>query len=269
MSFVQNSFEWAGELYGSLFADWLHVHFLLRTILILLVSWLFVFLLAQLVKYALAPGILMFFYHVIFRAWNFLFVETPHEWLYIRHHEEPGFPERYLRLCDCVKQNRIILEHTRFKGMLHRSQKFSTWFMITCAIGATLWVSAFGLHHEYVAPTVAIINEAEIFDDDVDEIFEDEELFYTPVEIPPAPAYWDVNTIFALNEQGREGARLRGGPGIDGQTILEILWDDAQLIFLGEYVSDTYVNGMYWLRVETTSGTVGYISSMMLEEVLS
>ncbi|MCL1845565.1 MAG: SH3 domain-containing protein [Defluviitaleaceae bacterium] len=275
MSFF--SFERAGEIYSDLFADWLHVHFLIRTLIILLVAWLVIFLLAQLVKYALAPGALMFFYHVVFRAWNFLFIESRQEWLYIRHHDEPSFSEKYLRLCDRVKQNRTILEHTRFKGMLHRSRKFSTWFMVTCGVAATLWVAAFGLHHEYAAPALAIMNEAEFFggeiehQDDIDDFeFPDspdsnEEFFYTPVDVLPAPADWAPGTTFALNEQGRQGARLRGGPGIDGQTVLEILWDDARFTFLGESVPDAYVNGLYWLRVETANGTVGYLSSMLIE----
>lgn len=274
MSFIQSTFEWAGEFYGNLFADWLHVHFLIRTVLILFVVMLLIFLLGQLVKYVIAPGALMFFYHVIFRAWNFFFVETPHEWLYIRHHDEPNFPERYLRLCDKVKQNRIVLEHTKFKGMFLRTRKFATWFMVTCAVATTLWVSAFGLHHEYAAPAVVIINGEQSPDEEyVPEAIYDpyendiiEEYFYTPVEVPPTPADWSANAVLALNEQGREGARLRDGPGIYGQTVLEVLWDDARLYFLGEYVPDAYVSGIYWLRVETADGTVGYISSFLVEE---
>ncbi|MCL2357736.1 MAG: SH3 domain-containing protein [Defluviitaleaceae bacterium] len=266
MSFIQNLFDSAGELYGTLFADWLHIHFLIRTVIILLLTWLVIFLLGQVVKYVIAPGALMFFYRVPFRIWNYFFVETPHEYLYVRHHNEPEFPEKYLQLCDKVKHNRTILEHTRFRGMIIRSKKFSTWFMLTLAVVATLWVSAFGLYHEYSAPAAIIMPGGETVAAEPAEYQYDvpTDYYYDPADVPTASPDWEANDVFVLNERGREGARLRSGPGIDGEIILEMLWDDAQLVFSGEYLPDAYVNGLYWLRVQTETGTVGYISSMLV-----
>jgi hypothetical protein len=96
-------------------------------VLILLVLWLLLFLATQLIRFVIAPASLMFFYHVLFRAWNFIFVETPHEWIYIRYHskDKPNFSALYLRLCDKVKNNRMILSHTKYKGMIMRSRKFA------------------------------------------------------------------------------------------------------------------------------------------------
>jgi hypothetical protein len=271
---IRSTFEWAGELYGRWFADWLHVHFLIRTVLIIFMLWLIIYLSAQLIKYIFAPLALMFFIHVIFRAWNFLFIETPHEWIYIKYHSKdiPKFSELYLRLCDKVKHNRMILSHTKYKGALLRSRKFAMQFMIICSVAATLWVSAFGLHQEYSAPSASVYveeRETDIRDNET----ESEDSF---VEIPSqqpqeetpiqnAPFEMSDNAILTLNESGSTGARLHSGPGITGETILEILWDDATLLYLNENVPDEYVNGLFWLRVQSPDGTVGYISSQLVE----
>ncbi|MCL2456276.1 MAG: SH3 domain-containing protein [Defluviitaleaceae bacterium] len=267
-------------MYANLFADWLHIHFIIRTVIILFVLWMIIFLFAQLIQYIFAPMALLFFYHVIFRAWNFLFVETPHEWLYIRYHEKANFPEIYLRLCDKVKQNRLILAHTKYKGVLFRSRRFAMQFMIISAIAATLWASAFGLHHEYSAPTfVAASEEPEeefdfVFEDEDD--FEDEneisseefseKLFEEILEKILVPVFdFEDDSLLFLNETGRQGARLRSGAGIENQTVIEILWDDAVLVFLNEYVPDENVNGLFWLKVRSPSETTGFISSQYIE----
>jgi len=280
VNIITSTFDRAGDLYGIWFADWLHVHFIIRTVLILFVLWLIIFLAAQLIQYLIAPAVLMFYYHIIFRAWNYIFVETPCEWIYIRYHsqDKPNFSALYLRLCDKVKHNRMVLSHTKFKGVLLRSRKFSLNLMFICAVAATLWVSAFGLHHEYAAPVMLEIAEEVVFFEEEYEdeipyelvteeppfVYHEEPTYYT-VDEPFVPTVWQENAIFTLNEQGSQGARLRNGPGISGQTILEILWDDAELIYLNAYFPDEYVNGLYWLRVESPSGTVGYISSQLID----
>ncbi|MCL2198675.1 MAG: SH3 domain-containing protein [Defluviitaleaceae bacterium] len=275
MALIQNTFDRAGEFYVDLFADWLHIHFLIRTVLILFVLWLLVYLVAQVVKYVIAPAFLLFFYHVIFRAYNFLFVETPHEWLYIRYHskDRSDFSAAYLRLCDRVKRNRMILEHTKYKGVMIRSRIFAQQFLVICAVTVTLWASAFGLHQEYALPAMAVVSYPSESDDFAMEAVTDleEEITiptdeYDPLTVPIAStADWRPNSVFTLNEQGRAGARLRDGPGITDQTIIEILWEDTALTFLNEYMPDTYVNGLYWLRVQTPDGTVGYISSQLIQ----
>jgi hypothetical protein len=88
--------------------------------------------------------------------------------------------------------------------------------------------------------------------------------YYIP-DFQTTPAEWQENAVFTLNEQGSQGARLRDGPGISGQTVIEIIWDDAKLIYLNSYVPDEFVNGLFWLRVESPTGTVGYVSSQLIE----
>ncbi|MCL1884527.1 MAG: SH3 domain-containing protein [Defluviitaleaceae bacterium] len=266
MTIIRTTFDWAGELYGRIFADWLHIHFLIRTVLILFVMLLGVFLLAQFVKYVAAPIILMIFYHVFFRAWNYLFVETPHEWIYIKYHSQdrPNFAKTYLRLCDKVKRNRMILSHTKYKGIVIRSRRFSMQFMVVLAVTVTLWASAFGLHFQYATPVVAIVNEPEIEYIPAEEEYIPEEIIVFAEEVF-LPEYFAENSVLALNEQGSQGARLRDGPGITDSTIIEIVWDDDELIFLNEYEPDVYVNGMFWLLVQSPSGTIGYISSQLIE----
>ncbi|MCL1862671.1 MAG: SH3 domain-containing protein [Defluviitaleaceae bacterium] len=275
MTIISSTFDRAGELYSNLFADWLHIHFLIRTVLILFVLWLFVYLATQVIKYVIAPAFLLFFYHVIFRAWNFLFIETPYEWLCIRYHAKgrEDYPASYLRLCDRVKRNRMILSHTKYKGVMIRSRSFAQQFLVVCAVTVTLWASAFGLHREYAIPAMAFIPyDSEINIGETAHLYDENNQHYETTQLPdtpdttpqPATTDWQENIVFALNEQGRTGARLRDGPGIADQTIIEILWDDATLTFLNEYVPDTYVNGLYWLLVQTDDGTIGYISSQLL-----
>jgi hypothetical protein len=216
-------------LYGRLFADWLHVHFIIRTVLILLVLWLIIFLAAQLVQYMIAPAVLAAYC----RVKNLDDYDTP-----------------------------------------ARSRKFATQLMFICAVAATLWVTAFGLHHEYATPVLLGIEITT--PPEPEEIlgiyYEDAPLYYAEAEDEAPeidedfiPAAWQEEAIFTLNEQGRDGARLRDGPGISERTIIEILWDEAELVFLNAYVPDDYVRGLYWLRVESPSGTVGYISSQLIE----
>lgn len=274
MAIIRSGFDRAGETYAAWFGDWLHIHFIARTILILLVLFLLIFLAAMLLRYVLAPAALMFFYHVIFRAWNFLLVETPQEWIYIKYHSRdlPNFSALYLRLCDKVKRNRLILSHTKFRGMVIRSRKFSTLLPVITAVAATLWVSAFALHHEYAEPVLAVAEigengfeyEPEYFEE-IPAQYNEETPYYPTPDAEFFPEAWAENAVLTLNEAGREGARLRDGPGIADQTIIEILWDDAELIFRNAYVPDTYVNGLFWLRVETPDGTVGYISSHLVD----
>lgn len=286
MTVIQSTFNRAGDLYGRWFADWLHVHFIIRTVILLFVLWLIIFLAAQLLRYLIAPMVLFVYYHIIFRAWNYVFVETPHEWIYIRYHSKdlPNFSALYLRLCDKVKRNRLILSHTKFKGLTMRSRRFSAQVMIISAVAVTLWVSAFGLHHEYAVPAMVevttpeintmeepstengqeSVQETPVTDEPPPQYYEEVHYYPTAPENQITPADWQENAILTLNEQGKQGARLRDGPGITGQTIIEILWDDVQLTYLNMYVPDLYVSGLFWLRVQSPGGAVGYISSQLV-----
>ena len=291
MNIIRTTFDWAGTLYSEWFADWLHVHFLIRTVLLLLAVWLIIFLSAQLLHYVIIPLALMAYYHGIFRAWNFLFVETPQEWLYLRYHSKDDHKHAslYSRLCDTVKKNRMILSHTKYNGMIYRARKPATGLMVICLVTSTLWLSAFGLHQEYATPVLAIVDTGQAPENNEpaapapaeNEEYPDENLIeteYEDIELEPeipdtyppgtvSPASWPLDTTITLSltEQGTQGARLRDGPGIAGNTVIEILWDDAQLTYLHTFVPDPYVNGLYWLRVRTSGGTEGYISSQLVE----
>jgi len=288
MNVIRSTFDWAGDLYSSWFADWLHVHFIIRTVIILLILWLIIFLAAQLFQYVVGPVLLMFYYHIFFRAYNFLFVETPHEWIYIRYHsqDKPNFAATYLRLCDKVRKNRAILAHTRYSGMIRKAKKFAMNLMVICFVASTLWVSAFGLHHEYAAPALAIVDNREHTEPDPvettpgdvendnesdpeyppDDIYEIPDRYYAAGTVNPGAWPPGASINLFLTEYGSQGARLRDGPGISGSTVIEILWDDAVLTYLHAYVPDENVRGLYWLRVRSPQGTVGYISSQLVSE---
>lgn len=273
MNIMRTTFDQAGELYANLFADWLHIHFVIRTMLLLLAVWLIIFLAAQAFQYIVGPLLLLFYTHAILRAWNFLAIETVQEWLYIHYYSQykPNFENLYLRLCDKAKKNRQILNYTKYTGILRRGKvrRVSLIAMVTSGVAATLWIGAFGIHLEYAAPAIAIvenINETEI---DIDEppLIEQQDMVQVPhiMLTPETPTNWPENTLFTLNEQGRSGARLRNGPGISDYTVIEILWDDDQFVFLNAFVPDSDVVGLYWLHVQTPSGTDGYISSQLVE----
>ena len=276
MTIIRTTFDHAGELYTRLFSDWLHINFIIRTILLLLIVWLLIYLGAQFFQYILAPLFMLFFYHVIFRVWNYFAVETPQEAMYIKYskNEEP-FSERYLKLCDKVKRNRTTLNHAKYMGMIIRSRKFTLRLMIFCLVVATLWISAFGLHQRYAAP-VMVQNGVHVDASDPngpgDYPHEQDEPTEYPSQVTYAaghidPSAWEEGEeiILHLNELGQPGARLRDGPGILGYSVIEILWEYDQMVYLHEFTPDPDVEGLYWLRVLSPSGTIGYISSQLVE----
>jgi len=274
MTIVRTTFDRAGDLYSRLFSDWLHIHFIIRTVLLLLVLWLIIYIAAQIFQYVIAPILLFIFYNTIFRMWNYFAVETPQEWIYVRYfsQDKPKFRERYLRLCDKVKRNRKILSNMKYRILTRRSKKITLRLIIVCAVVATLWVGAFGLHHEYAVPAIAQALEANTSQtlgyQPTDDIPEIPIPVARPAEPPPwlDPSLWDAaDTIFLyLNDLGQPGARLRDGPGILGHTVIEILWNDDRIQFLHSYYPDADVRGLYWLHVLSPHGTKGYISSQLV-----
>jgi len=84
------------------------------------------------------------------------------------------------------------------------------------------------------------------------------------------PELWTVDThiILYLNEQGQKGANLRNGPGIMEYSVIEILWDNDQVVFLHSFFPDTHVDGLYWLHVLSPSGTMGYLSSQLVGKLV-
>jgi len=291
MTGFRTSFELAGRVYNRLFADWLHINFIIRTIILLMMLWIVIFIGALIFKYVIGPLAVLFYVNVIKRAWNFLITETIHEWLYIRYYSkgDSKFSNWYLRLSDRVKHNRAVLSYTRYRGILHRGRVrvLGNRIMITAAILAAMWVVAFGLNQEYAAPAWAaadgtqndesesnIPEENEYVEEpnqeeDTEEPSEIDEPplnlyeFISPSQFPPGIT---INLILTENVQ-EEGARLRDGPGLADTTVIEMLWGESQMTFLGHYVPDDDIDTLYWLRVRAPSGMEGYIGSQLVEVV--
>ena len=294
MNFIRTSFNWVGDLYVRWFYEWFHIHFLIRTVIILLLLWLMIYIAVQIFHYLAAPMFLLFYYHVIFRFWNYLFVETPQEWIYIHYHsqDKPDFNDTYFNLCDKTRKNRLILSRSRYVDVVNRTQKVASRLLAIFCVIATLWAMSFGLHHEYAMPVWGVLNnnventitsppanvvvpsptptqtpttspddsiEIDI-ENEAEIIAEYEDYGYiNPANIPPG-----TDVFFILNESGSSGARLRDSPIISQSTIIEIVWFDTTLLYLHEYVADNEVRGLYWLRVRTPNGTEGYISSQLV-----
>jgi len=291
MTWFRSSFEWAGDLYARWFADWLHVDFLIRTAILLLMMWLVIFVAALIFKYLLGPLVVMVYVNIIKRAWNFFFIETGQEWIYINYYSkgDPKFSNMYMRLCDKAKHNRAALSAAGYSSILRRGRvrKLGNSMMIAVGIIVTLWVGAFGLNQEYVMPawgagvTPEVNDNNEPEDYEIDEPTDDENdedneqenneesptNIYTPGQISPGLFPQGEHIIFSLTEEaGSEGARLRDGPGTD-TTVIEMVFGYDLLVYLGYYVPDAGVDTLYWLRVRTSSGTEGYIASQLVEVV--
>jgi len=287
MTWFRTSFELAGRVYNRLFVDWLHVNFIIRTIILLMMLWIIIFVGALVFKYVLGPLAVLFYINVIKRAWNFLITETLYEWLYIRYYSKGNsrFNNWYLRLSDRVKHNRAVLSYTRYRGILHRGRvrKLGNYMMITAFILAAMWVVAFGLNQEYAAPVWAAVNGGDENNTDIPDMYAEEPNHEDDIEEPsevdepplnlhgfisPSQLPLDTTISLALTENVQEeGARLRDGPGLTDTTVIEMLWGSGQMTFLGHYVPDDDVGTLYWLRVRTPSGIEGYIGSQLVEVV--
>ena len=287
MTWFRESFGWAGDLYSRWFAHWLHINFVIRTILLLAMLWLIIYVAALIFKYALGPLAVMVYIHVLKRAWNYLVIESLQEWIYIHYYskDDPLYSNLYLRLCDKAKHNRAVLSHNKFKGVLHRGRvrKLGNQLMISALIIVTLWVVAFGLNQEYALPAWAAVEqdpdesgvpaEANQQPDDVGNDNEPDSNgeastadIYTPGLVRPGQFPTNTQIVLTLTEEAaRDGARLRDGPGITGTTVIEMLWGYDLMIFLDYYAADPVVEALYWLRVRTPSGMEGYIGSQLVE----
>lgn len=291
MTIIRATFERSNALYTHLFYDWLHINFIIRTLLFVLLLWLLVYIAAQVFRYIMGPLALMLYYHIILRFWNFLFVETPQEWIYVRYYskELPKYQETYLRLCDKSDNNRQKIQFAKYKGMVLRTRKPTLRLMIMCGVVATLWAASFGLHQQYYVPvTIAYApsqpgsNNQTSSNDNAHT--NENHAAYNPSDTPSYPPSHSQNTLpysenspgtwsrsqnitLALNDIGQQGARVRNGPGISQYNVIEILWDNAQMVYLHSFSPDQYVEGLYWLFVLTPSGVEGYVSSQLITPI--
>ncbi len=275
MSTLKNIFDSLARLYDSTFNEWLYIHFVLRTFILLLCVWAFIYIAAQVFRYLLGPLLALFFYHVILRAWNFLFVETLMEWIYIHFYsrDKDFLSGTYLRLCDKVKRNRMRISHTRYKGILLNGgmKKTSVRLMAVGLIAASLWVVAFGLYRDYgrpvsaaPVPTVTPMSEPA---PTLTPTTEPTPMFTLLPTAPPEPVdmFWIECDYLYLNEYGVPGANVRDKPDGENSTIIEIIWGSAELQYLDEFYEDVQIPSMYWLKIRTESGTEGYISNRLVQ----
>ena len=287
MTWIQTSFQRADSLYSRLFADWLHINFIARTVLLLLMLWLIIFIGALIFKYVIGPVWMLFYVNVLLRAWNFLIIETIQEWIYIHHYSKGStrFSGLYMRLTDRVKHNRARLSSSE-ENTAHRRQRarrLGNQMMITAGIIVAMWVVAFGINREYAAPAWAAssgANEGSTQDETPPELGNNEDAtetisgeeepredVYLPGMVRPGLFPEGAQISFALTGNARDGARLRSGPGTADTVVIEMLWGDEILVYLNHYVADADVDTLYWIRVRSESGVVGYIGSHLVEVV--
>ncbi|MCL1787143.1 MAG: SH3 domain-containing protein [Defluviitaleaceae bacterium] len=245
MEIFNTIFERFGAMYIRLFSDWLHINFLIRTVLLLLMVWLVIYVAAQIFQYIIAPGVLL--------------------------------------LCRYVAR---AANPSGYADMVHRAKPLTLRLLIICAVASTLWVTAFGLHHEYAVPAMGLIEVAEAptevlyahyetptNDIEMAVLLEPEPFDYFEVigllACEGHPAVWpsDADIVFYLNEEGAEETRLRSGPGIENYRVIEILWDNDLLVYLHHFYPDADDDGLFWLRVLTPGGTIGYVSSHLVEKL--
>jgi len=295
------SFQWMQERYSIWFADWLHVNFIVRTVILLLMVWLIIFVVGLLFKYVLGPLVVLFYVNIIKRAWNFFVTETAQEWIYINYSSkgDPKYAGTYHKLCDKVKKNHVALADSGYMNIHKRGhvRKVGNHLMVYAAIIAALWIGAFGINQEYVTPVWGAAglasqaqdtqdsheneendeyqdnqdqNSQEMYPADADDSVSDPELTaqtLSPDLIVPGQLPADGEVLLALTDEFREGgARLRDGPGTN-TTVVEMLWGYGILVYLGYYMPDDDVDMLYWLRVRTPSGMEGYIGSQLVEVV--
>ena len=235
MAVIRGAFDRFGDMYAIWFADWLHMHFLVRTALLLLMMWFIIYVTAQLLQYVFAPLALMFGRRIANRR-------------------RLGYGEQ-----------------------VRRSRLAALRFMVICAAACTLWVTAFGLHQEYARPVLAPYESTFVdifyvsYDDGTEEVgvWMHTETTETYDDGSFNPARWapDADIIFYLNEIGAEETRLRSGPGVADYSVIEILWDNDLLVYLHYFYPDAAEEGLYWLRVMSPTGTVGYVNSHLIEKI--
>ena len=269
----------------SLFGDFLHMHFLIRTVFLLLMAWLVIVVSLKIFKFLIGPMLVLLFYHVFFRLFNYLVVETPAEWIYIRYYSKdlPTLEGAYLRLTVQAKKNRELLGELDYGMAIIKVRKTERRFSYFLLSLSTLWLIAFGLYAEFFHPVPSILENGTIANGQAadsatgqnvsggqnQELVNENEInlgsigVYLPGTINPAD--WYGNVYLALNESGRGGAWLRDGPGISGFVVTQVLWGDVVVEYLDYFVPDDYVNGLFWLRVRTPDSNTGYLSSSLVE----
>ena len=266
--------ESAAESYSVIFGDWLDIHYAARTLILILLACMIIYVCAQFIQYAALPLLILFFYHALYRAWNYCVTETFQEWIFIHYYSEdkPFLRNTYLRLCDRIKRNRLVLKHTRYSGIMYRGvvQKIAKRLMTVAMVISCLWILAFGLYNEFaygidkdIITTGASGNGFAA--DETPDIPGDEAFPQTePLVMNPATWPEEMELVFTLNARGAGGSNIRDNPGVNSGTPVAVVNGDALLVYLNEYAFDDS-SGVYWLKVRAPSGVEGYISCTLLD----
>jgi len=277
MEIINNLFIRMSTFYTSTFAEWMHVHYLLRTVILLLIVWLVLYLAANAFRLVVGPILLFFCYHLLFRAFNYLILETAQEWLFIKYHSKGSkrFARSYVRLTDTVYQNRKTLKSLTYLTLCGKAWNGVFSLMVACMVSASLFVTALGLTIEFTD----IYREREVVSGPIQNIPPAIHPSITvPIELPSMeepdeipvsvfePPTWAIEPgiNLVLTEEGSAGTRLRDGPGIDEFTVIEILWGDVVLEYIGNFEADE-AEGLFWMQVLTPVGNVGWVSHVLLD----
>jgi len=260
----------------------------MRTVLLVLVLWLIIYVATIMFKYVVGPLVTFVFINILLRGWNFFVLETIQEWIYIRHYSRGStkFSGLYLRLTDRVKHNRARLSYNDDNKIIRRERirRLGNQMMIAAGLIVALWVAAFGINQEYTTPAWVAsggAHESNAQDDtppiedttfdtndkgdnNEDYLYEDE---HTHGHVRPGLFAEGAAISFVLAGEAMEGARLRSGPGTADTVVIQMLYGDDLLTYLGYYVADADVDTLYWIRVRSQSGAEGYIASHLVEVV--
>jgi hypothetical protein len=276
MAAIRDILEYSSGIYNHIFEEWLYIHFSIRTLILILVMWMLVYACAQVLQYLLVPLSILFIYHVLFRLWNYFFVETPQEWIYIRYfsQEKPFMRGMYARLCDRIKRNRQILGRVRYANILAPGtiQRATTRLMVVMMVLVTLWTAIFGLYGEYTSgrfmsflPRVEDIGE-QAKDEPSPPTGEEQENYALSEDFVMDPATWpaDATLIFTLTAYGSGGSNIRDLPSVENGTPLEIVYGGVRLLYLHAYAPDENDADIFWLKVRAPSGVEGYVNETLL-----
>jgi len=249
--------------------------------------WFIIYVAAQLFKFVIGPFFILLYINAIKRVWNYFFVESIQEWIYINYYSKGDlkYSAWYMRLCDKSKANRAALVDTSLQGIYKRGKvrRVGNYLMLSVGLIAAMWVGAFGLSQEYAMPAwTGNLPQDQVHTPDYEayetyydyesnnyneradsqEYIEDE--LYIPGVVRPSLFPSLSQVFFALTEEASyEGARLRDSPGTES-VVIEMLFGYELLMYLGYYVPDEDVVALYWLHVRTPSGTEGFIASQLV-----
>ncbi|MCL2708183.1 MAG: hypothetical protein FWF03_03605 [Defluviitaleaceae bacterium] len=279
------AYEKIAEAYNRVFADWLYIHYIPRTLLLLCLALTLAYIAVNAVRYVAAPFAAVVYFHMLLRLWNFFVTETAQEWLYVKYFSKgrQRFVRTYQKKCDSVKKNRKRMTNASYFKIIRRTGYINAFrgLLVSALLVAGLMNVSVGLFVGYresvekieaasrkqpdpsptIAPTPAPTEAPE-----PEELSAPDE---TETELEIDPRRWGdgAELYFMLNEHGTDGANIRDLPSFRFGEIVDMVWGDMLLVYLNEFSRDVDNDDLFWLKVRIPSGTEGFISSLLLTEV--